>query len=390
MLSFEEFRAVENRGRSKRKQNASSSELKPSQPQVSFVDDKEPTDGKTNNDASSSQPSSIGDFLESYQMQLFFVAVVVADTFCAFSSLYLEILILKSGNMRGDVVLLDSWIQIRSDMISNLLQTISQFTMAFFTFEMVGTLVAFGISVLGHFGYLIDSITLFLQLYLQIKKYGLETRILNIFRLWRFFRLVYFFVNIEKDSHLQTFAKLAAVELSLKKQELETSQIKIDLKSEKEARTSIEDMLQNYKDEVDTLNEALKIAAMDIAEVAQTNDDDFLSDDDDLGEDEDGDYYDEEGEQNIDDDESDVDDDNKFSDAPISAFDKSKNKENLFRVAQTDMPRRAATTGTGSKRGVSSSSTSSINSSVRSGSQVTTVSSGVTFLINSDGSFQKK
>jgi hypothetical protein len=36
-------------------------------------------------------------------------------------------------------------------------------------------------------------------------------------------------------------------------------------------------MLQSYKEEVDTLNEALKIAAMDIAEVAEA-DDDFFSD----------------------------------------------------------------------------------------------------------------
>ena len=40
-------------------------------------------------------------------------------------------------------------------------------------------------------------------------------------------------------------------------------------------------MLQTYKDEVDTLNEALKIAAMDIAEVAEAEDEYFISDDED-------------------------------------------------------------------------------------------------------------
>jgi len=40
--------------------------------------------------------------------------------------------------------------------------------------------------------------------------------------------------------------------------------------------------LQSYKEEVDTLNEALKIAAMDIAEVAEA-DDDLLSDEDAYG-----------------------------------------------------------------------------------------------------------
>lgn len=48
-----------------------------------------------------------------------------------------------------------------------------------------------------------------------------------------------------------------------------------------EARGAVEDMLQNYKEEVDTLNEALKIAAMDIAEVAEAEDDFFSSDEDD-------------------------------------------------------------------------------------------------------------
>ena len=45
-----------------------------------------------------------------------------------------------------------------------------------------------------------------------------------------------------------------------------------------EARSAVEEMLQNYKEEVDTLNEALKIAAMDIAEVAEAEDDFFDSD----------------------------------------------------------------------------------------------------------------
>merc|ERR1711907_398623 len=52
-----------------------------------------------------------------------------------------------------------------------------------------------------------------------------------------------------------------------------------DLKREKEARTSVEAMLADYKEEVDTLNEALKIAARDIAEVGEADDDLFLTDD---------------------------------------------------------------------------------------------------------------
>ena len=60
---------------------------------------------------------------------------------------------------------------------------------------------------------------------------------------------------------------------------MEKSNVEEDLKREKEARTSVEAMLADYKEEVDTLNEALKIAARDIAEVGEADDDLFLTDD---------------------------------------------------------------------------------------------------------------
>lgn len=85
-----------------------------------------------------------------------------------------------------------------------------------------------------------------------------------------------------------------------------------------EARSAVEDMLQNYKEEVDTLNEALKIAAMDIAEVAEAEDDFFSDDEDDLT----ADKFAEEG--------------SSVSGAVGSERDANKNKDELYRLAMSE------------------------------------------------------
>jgi len=54
-----------------------------------------------------------------------------------------------------------------------------------------------------------------------------------------------------------------------KQSQMAAAKFEGELEQEKEARKAIEEMLQSYKEEVDTLNEALKIAAQDIAEVGQ-------------------------------------------------------------------------------------------------------------------------
>ena len=71
-------------------------------------------------------------------------------------------------------------------------------------------------------------------------------------------------------------------------QQAEKARIEDMLKREIEAKKRVELMLRSYKDEVETLNEALKIAALDIAEAAgsemgsEEEDEEF----DDAGEDE--------------------------------------------------------------------------------------------------------
>lgn len=149
---------------------------------------------------------------------------------------------------------------------------------------------------------------------------GKETKILNIIRIWRMIRLMYAWLNIEKENHDITKENLLQLEETMKQTQVTFSKFEGELEQEKEARAAIEEMLQSYKEEVDTLNEALKIAAMDIAEVGQADDDDdyFLSDD-------------EEGNEVDDITEESRTKGDLYMDAAASEFDKQKNKEVLYR-----------------------------------------------------------
>lgn len=60
----------------------------------------------------------------------------------------------------------------------------------------------------------------------------------------------------------------------LKVVEIAKYKLENDLRKEQESLVAVETMLTNYKEEVYTLNEALKIAALDIAEIAQGDDED--------------------------------------------------------------------------------------------------------------------
>ena len=358
-------------------------------------------------------------------MQSICIALIVLDTFATFASL-LPMLATENADSADPTGLSPSaeaflhrlWPWLGNFLLTlsayqysrffrSVIKSFAQFSLIFFLCEIAGTYLAFGTSVLGHVGYFVDTVVVASQIYLEVQDegFGAASRLLNVLRLWRVARLVNYLVDTERIRHTRTAQKLATTEQELRKVEVELKRCTVDLRNEKEARGAIEDMLQGYKDEVDTLNEALKIAAMDIAEVAQANEEDMLSDDDSgddlLDDDEEEDDDDEttvrdevsdvvkavsakrrsakndRGEQEDDDDEE----EDAFSEAATSAYDRSRNQEALIRLAQSDaVVRRSKKSSMSSASSVSSASGSVVNQS----------SSGVTFLINSDGSFEKK
>jgi hypothetical protein len=152
-----------------------------------------------------------------------------------------------------------------------------------FSLEILLIYIAFGFQSITHLGYLMDLCILSLQFYLDTKGHGSEIRLLNILRLWRPIRLLNSMVAQETIKREEVVKKLEGVDEELKKAQLEIDSIKLELEKEKEAKLAVENMLVNYKEEVDTLNEALKIAAMDIAEVGQNEDELFTSESEDEG-----------------------------------------------------------------------------------------------------------
>ncbi len=381
MLSFDEFRAVNNREkiRSAQKSSEEGEVAKKQASKIKKATKKVPDDSTVPNAAESgASPApkkslisrsidSVGEFLEVHQMQSLYVFLIVLDTFVSLAEMYLSC----PTNFYNDTSSINRKVMVR------LLNSFSTFTTLFFTAEIVAVVMVFGTAMFTHWGYILDLLTTGGQIYLEQKGYGKVSRILNILRFWRLVRLLNSMVSAEKDAHDRTVRLLETSELEVKKLQVETTSLRTEIVREKEARDAIEDMLQNYKEEVDTLNEALKIAAMDIAEVAQTEDDFALS--------EEGDGDDSQDESLDDADHSHAHqrtyarkagkggaagEEAEFVDAAPSRYSKAGNKSNVMRAVMED------------------------SSSVQSrGSTLTAASHNYgasTFLVHEDGTYEQK
>jgi hypothetical protein len=369
MLTFDEFRAVSNR------EKARTSGVKPTVAKKgatarakvdnNVVDSPFPEQGPPPIQRSfvARSVDSIGEFLELHQMQSLYVLLIILDTFASVAEMYL----IGQECLREDDELQEA--SVNRKVMIRMLQSFSTFVMFFFAAEIVAVVSVFGRSMMTHWGYLLDIATTSAQIYSEVHQYGKISRLLNIFRFWRMARLMTAMVSTEKDAHDRTARLLERSEVEVKKLQLDTTNLRTEVEREKEARDAIEDMLQNYKEEVDTLNEALKIAAMDIAEVAQTEDDFGISDE--------GDSQDELSEVDAEDaggHRSGVkgDNDEGFVDAATSKYSRVGNKSAVMRAVMED----------GNNSVQSRGSTLTAGSSHNYGAS--------TFLVHEDGTFEQK
>ena len=266
-LSFDEFRAV-----SKRNKKEDSDHDEEVDENISLSR----TEKSSDDDSSKEQrkaPFTLGDFLEMQEIQSLTLFFLLLDTFASYAELSVV-------NNTTD----DSKLHVYA-LVVKVVHSLSSFFVFFFAFEIISLLIAFRLRIFGHLGYVTDMIVIGLQIWaVTTGILTVECHILNIFRMWRLIRLFQSMVSASIDGHSE--AKIALKNIVMKKKTLqdEVEKLTLDLKKEQDARSSVEAMLQDYKDEIDTLNEALKIAALDIAEVAQAEDDFFLSDDEGMDE----------------------------------------------------------------------------------------------------------
>lgn len=362
-LTFEEFRAFQQRGRSRQDE-------KEGKTSTTDKDAKKPAAAaeKEATKIEKEKGGSLGDFLEMPQFQTFVVIMLMLDTFSALAQLLLGNLIAasesgQSGESISDGTIIPVFLGIFTwQIFSDALITFSGFALVFFAFEIGAVLMAFRTRVSGHWGYLMDAVIVSSQLYGELTTdWGVANRLLNLLRMWRLVRLVSYVVGLERAEHDATKLVLETTQTHLGQAKSDNLRGKQELAREQEARVTVDEMLAGYKEEVDTLNEALKIAAMDIAEVAEA-DEDLLSDEDDelgLGEEEEEDL-------------ASVVDDEGFAEAYQGRYDKQKNQADMMAQIGRDRDRDGG-------------------GSVRSGaSRASSKSQPVTFVIGEDGSFKKK
>jgi hypothetical protein len=274
MLSFEEFRAIKNREVLQKEQSASSTTI----PKVSKLDkikgnkaallkdeldlDADGKAAEVNNNTTvltTSWRQALGEFLELNQTQYLYLMLLLLDTFVAFA----EISLAKNYFSTFTTTV---------QRILRLSQAFITFTSMFFVIEIVLSYIAFGLALLGHWGYALDSLVIFCQASWEYLGIGRETRVLNILRIWRLFRLISTLINSEREQTEQVSVRVNILETEISQLQILMNDHKLEISKEQDARKAVEDMLVSYKEEVDTLNEALKIAAMDIAEVGQDDD----------------------------------------------------------------------------------------------------------------------
>lgn len=225
----------------------------------------------------------IGGFLEMYEMQSFYLVVLVLDLMCLFMVLAIdaELGSAQKDDEQDEFVLTLQQIRVG-------LKSFHTFARYFSLVEIVTLIITFNTRVLGHVGYTLDAVIIGLQVRQAFSGGGLDgggvvgkaILCLSFLRLWRMYRLFSTIINVEKAEHEETRIQLEerTSELATHKQELGAREE--DLLKEKEARDLVELMLQDYKGRVDELNEALIIASKEILEVGRADDVDFLSDDD--------------------------------------------------------------------------------------------------------------
>ena len=403
-LNFDEFTAARQRAKSREAEEAAAKEakkerLKATNSAVNASKDVEKEllskigkSGAVNNatpKATKTSSMGLGEFLEMIQMQSLICGMIVLDTFVSFFEMYL----IKEKLLRRTSATLLTWTPFMEAMLT-FVQSFTSFTILFFGLEMFTVFLVFRMSFFGHIGYLFDMMIVFSQLYMELLGgSGKETRLLNIFRLWRTVRLFHAVVNLEKIRHEKTKDALTTRDAEIRRLKMNIQSIETEVLKEKEAKESVEQMLFTYKEEIDTLNEALKIAAMDIAEVAQADDGDFdseegtnsvdgVEDEDDEEEEADrgrgsgGDRIPLRRKGDIQGSELDDIGEHDFVDAAASVFDgdKKRNRETLLKLVRRDAEDGIGSVSTASKGGMSSASSSR----------------GQTFVIHEDGSFVQK
>jgi len=209
-------------------------------------------------------PQSMGKSVEAYEVQIFVVALVYFDLI---ASVFFFVLRLKDNQAVREIY--DTDFESEST-LSKLLSSFQSFTLFCFLLEIGALLYAFRMSIFSHYGYCLDIIIISIILYDEIYEMDIfPSRLLGLLRIWRIARLVTTSLEKVYAAHDTTKVNLRNAENQVEKLRMQSEQLQVSNKAEIDSRNKVENMLCAFKDEVETLKEALQIAALEVVRVAE-------------------------------------------------------------------------------------------------------------------------
>ena len=205
--------------------------------------------------------------LEYAEIQILSILMIYFDILAWFLKVIIEREMLDKNDKSGSDVENSK----SSSFLVRMIDSFTNFTLFYFVIEIVALLFAFQMSFFTHIGYCIDLITITACVYSDMNDGSHILRLLSFLRAWRLARFVSKTIDIESLAHGETKSELiqAATKVKNLNDRLQIAENKI--KSEKDLKKQVEKMMLGYKDEVETLGEALQIAAREIAEISQKN-----------------------------------------------------------------------------------------------------------------------
>lgn len=208
---------------------------------------------------------SIARQLEVTEIQLLSILLIYFDVLAWFTKVLIE--------TRQDRSQLNEMIRIEKGVVSlmlvRLIDSFTNFTLCYFVLEIGALLFAFRLSFFSHVGYCLDLAVIISCLFGEMTEGNDFVRLSVFLRFWRLARFANAMIDVESRAHKKTKSELSKRTTKIKTLHTKLKIADDKLRKELDLKKQVEKMMLGYKDEVETLNEALQIAAHDIADMSQ-------------------------------------------------------------------------------------------------------------------------
>lgn len=262
--SFEEFHTSQKRQRAWDQANSREWTVDKGYEKKEKDDEEEKNIPNDNDNDKSLSRHTIGRILETFEVQLFIVLLIYLDLIACTITYVFE----------NDIGTLTSAVKVEKlvdndSALLRLFSSLESFITICFVIEMGGLIYSFGMSIFSHIGYCLDMVIIVSLLYNNVYEFGVDLvfplQFLGYLRCWRVARLVTTLVSRVEHDHEETKLELNEMKRLIEAKITQCNRLEALNANEVILRKQVEKSLYAYKDEVETLKEALKIAAMDVS-----------------------------------------------------------------------------------------------------------------------------